>query len=321
MIASAGAPSVCVALVTFNRKHLLIECIDALLRQTRPVDRIFIVDNGSTDGTADLLQERGYLQRERITLSREEGNTGGAGGFHRGLQLGQQAGFDWIWLMDDDAEPAPDALQQALTAAADGTTVAIANYKVSADGVPQNNHMLLENGVAAADLAGSAAPVPLRFSSFVGLLVRSAIIPEVGLPRAEFFLNGDDTEYCMRLRQAGPILLVPCSIMRHKEAARSGYVERTFLGIRHARAPFRAFAFRYFELRNTAVIYRLHHGRLSTLAFALRRVMALSAAILAFRDDHALQRIGLVLKAHADAFRGRFDNDFPFHLLRTTTKG
>ncbi|GAA3749035.1 glycosyltransferase family 2 protein [Terriglobus aquaticus] len=318
-MSTGSAPSICVALVTFNRKHLLVECIDALLQQTHPVDRIFVIDNGSTDGTADLLRERGYLQNDRITLAREETNSGGAGGFHRGLQLGQQAGFDWIWLMDDDAEPAPDALQQALAASANTSAIAIANFKVSAEGVPQDNHMRLENGVAASTLAGTASPVPLRFSSFVGLLIRSAVIPQVGLPRAEFFLNGDDTEYCMRLRKAGPILLAPASIIRHKEAARSGYAERSFLGVRHARAPFRAFAFRYFELRNTTIIHRIEHGTLSALIFALRRVVALSAAILAFRDDRPLQRIRLVVKAHADAFRGNFDNGFPFRLLRQTS--
>ncbi|WP_419804610.1 glycosyltransferase [Terriglobus sp.] len=308
--------SVCVALVTFNRKHLLLECLDALLRQTRPVDALFIIDNGSTDGTADLLRERGYLADPRITLDRQVTNTGGSGGFNRGLQLGHSAGFDWIWLMDDDAEPAPDALEQALTAATHPNASAIANYKVSAEGVAQANHMLLENGEAAGRVANSAAPLPLRFSSFVGLLVRSAVIQQVGLPRADFFLNQDDMEYCMRLRTAGPILLVPRSVIRHKEAARGGYVTRTFLGIQHARAPFRAFAFRYFELRNTTVVYGLQHGRLRTTLYALRRSVSLITAMLAFHDDHPRQRLRLIVKAHRDALRGNFDNDFPFRLLR-----
>ena len=316
MSSRSAGPSVCVALVTYNRKHLLLECLDALLRQTRPVDRIYVIDNGSTDGTGELLRERGYLNHQNLTLVREAVNTGGAGGFHRGLQLGRDAGFDWIWLMDDDAEPAPDALEQALTAAtADPKASAIANFKVSANGVPQPSHMLLESGESAEHVAKSATPVPLRFSSFVGLLVRAAVIPQAGLPRAEFFLNGDDTEYCMRLRKAGPILLAPRSIIRHREAARSGYIERSFLGIRHARAPFHAFVFRYFELRNTTVVYGQQHGRLRTLLYAAFRSIALTAAIFAFRDDHPRQRLRVVFKAHRDALRCNFDNNFPFRLL------
>ena len=315
MSGDVSAPSVCVALVTFNRKRLLSECLDALLRQTRPVQAIFIVDNGSTDGTGDLLRERGYLDHPHVTLFREETNSGGAGGFHRGIQLGRDAGFDWIWLMDDDAEPASDALAEALTGAGDPTVVAIANYKVSAEGVPQNSHMLLLDGTTADHLANAVTPLPLRFSSFVGLLVRGSVVPQIGLPRSEFFLNQDDTDYCMRLRKAGTILLAPSSVIRHKEAARSGYVERSFLGVRHARAPFRAFVFRYFELRNTAIVYGMQHGLLPLSSLILARTLQLSAAILSFRDDHPMQRIQLVIKAHADALTKTFDNNYPFQLL------
>ena len=316
-----AAPSVCAALVTYNRKHLLLECLDALLQQTRPVDAIFIVDNGSTDGTTDLLEQRGNLAHDRIHLHREETNRGGAGGFHRGLQLGRDAGFDWVWLMDDDAEPAPDALEEALLAATRSdqahTPAAIANYKVSAEGAPQGNHMLLESGLSAAQVAATAKPQPLRFSSFVGLLVRGSAIARAGLPRAEFFLNQDDTEYCMRLRAAGPILLAPRSVIRHKEAARRGYVSRSFLGVTHLRAPLRAFAFRYFEMRNTTVVYGMQHGRLRTVLYAARRAVALAAAVLCFRDDHALQRLRIIWKAERDGIRCNFDNDFPFRLLRS----
>ena len=312
----AAAPSVCVALVTFNRKHLLLECLDALLQQSRPVQAIFIVDNGSTDGTVDLLQQRGYLQHASIKLCREEKNTGGAGGFSRGLELGRDAGFNWIWLMDDDAEPAPDALEVALSAAGDPRNAAIANYKISAEGVPQGNHMLLESGEPADRLNGSSAAAALRFSSFVGLLVRGAAISQAGLPRAEFFLNQDDAEYCMRLRKVGRIVLVPGSVIRHKEAARSGYVVRSFLGVRHARPPLRAFVLRYFEMRNTAVLYGMQHGRLRLLLHAIVRAGSLCAAVFCYRDDQAWQRVRVVLKAYLDAVCRKFDNDFPFRVLR-----
>ena len=44
--------------VTFNRKELLIECLEALRRQTRPLDALYIIDNASTDGTEELLEGR-----------------------------------------------------------------------------------------------------------------------------------------------------------------------------------------------------------------------------------------------------------------------
>ena len=52
--------------VTYNRKDLLKECLDALLNQTRPLDSIILIDNASTDGTPEFLKEKGYLDNPKI---------------------------------------------------------------------------------------------------------------------------------------------------------------------------------------------------------------------------------------------------------------
>ncbi|MCX7699187.1 MAG: glycosyltransferase, partial [Candidatus Goldbacteria bacterium] len=54
---------VCAIVVTYNRKNLLIECLEALRKQTKVLDGIYIIDNCSTDGTAELLKELGYISR------------------------------------------------------------------------------------------------------------------------------------------------------------------------------------------------------------------------------------------------------------------
>ena len=50
--------TICAVVVTYNRKKLLGECLDALLHQTRPLDSIIVIDNASTDGTYEYLNER-----------------------------------------------------------------------------------------------------------------------------------------------------------------------------------------------------------------------------------------------------------------------
>jgi rhamnopyranosyl-N-acetylglucosaminyl-diphospho-decaprenol beta-1,3/1,4-galactofuranosyltransferase len=97
-------PRVAAVVVTFNRKHLLIECIQGLLVQTVRPDRIYIVDNASTDGTAESLAEAGYLNNPLIQYVCLGSNCGGAGGFSAGLEIAYKAGFDWFWLMDDDVD-------------------------------------------------------------------------------------------------------------------------------------------------------------------------------------------------------------------------
>jgi glycosyltransferase involved in cell wall biosynthesis len=57
--------AVAAVLVTYNRQCLLAECLEALLKQTRPLERIILVDNASTDGTAEWLLAQGYLHHPR----------------------------------------------------------------------------------------------------------------------------------------------------------------------------------------------------------------------------------------------------------------
>ena len=118
---------ICAVVVTYNRKDLLVECLEALRRQTGPLDAIYIIDNASTDGTPELLRSRGYrdgavienpLDGSEIIIRyvRLPVNTGGAGGFHEGVKRAFHDGYDWIWLMDDDVEPEEYTLEKLLRA-------------------------------------------------------------------------------------------------------------------------------------------------------------------------------------------------------------
>src|SRR5258708_6615252 len=183
-------PSFAAVVVTHNRKDLLAECLDALLRQSRSLDRIFIIDQASTDGTAEMLPARGYLQQPLIVYSRSEKNTGGAGGFQRGVELAYIAGFDWIWLMDDDAIADSNALERMLRHASVSSVCAVANAKQRLNGTLDDGHLIFEKTSSC-----QSEPAYLTFSSFVGLMVARTAVREIGLPKAEFFLQGDDTEY------------------------------------------------------------------------------------------------------------------------------
>ena len=96
--------------VTYNRKALLVECINALRAQSRPLDGILIVNNGSTDGTEEWLQQQTDIQ----FISQK--NTGSSGGFSTGISWAYSNGYSWIWCMDDDGYPKQDALEKILEA-------------------------------------------------------------------------------------------------------------------------------------------------------------------------------------------------------------
>ena len=73
-----------------------------LLKQTLAFDRIFIVDNCSTDGTYDYLIQQGWMDEGPFVYVKTASNIGGAGGFYTGTKAAFEAGADWIVLMDDD---------------------------------------------------------------------------------------------------------------------------------------------------------------------------------------------------------------------------
>src|SRR5512139_592821 len=92
---------------TYNRKMLVRDCLKALVGQTRSLDAIIVVDNGSTDGTAEMLAAE-FPQARCMHVPEP---CGSAGGFNKGIELAYHLGYDWIWLMDNDAVPASDALE------------------------------------------------------------------------------------------------------------------------------------------------------------------------------------------------------------------
>lgn len=97
---------IAVVIVTYNRADLLAGMLDGLAAQTRQPDAVIVIDNASADHTRTVL-DRDDLP---LRVTHSDDNLGGAGGFHLGVKQAYEAGFDRIWLMDDDVVPAPDCL-------------------------------------------------------------------------------------------------------------------------------------------------------------------------------------------------------------------
>jgi len=100
----------CALIITFNRLAKLKKCLDASI--AAGFDLIVIVNNGSTDGTAEWLMNCPFTQVRVLSLP---DNTGGAGGFSYGLRhIAQHVDTDWVFLYDDDAYPVNDIIARFL---------------------------------------------------------------------------------------------------------------------------------------------------------------------------------------------------------------
>jgi GT2 family glycosyltransferase len=185
---------------------------------------VVVIDNASTDGTADLLHGSGLLQDGRVQLHQLPTNVGGAGGFRKGLELALQSAAEWFWLMDDDTIAAPNALAE-LHNAYDRFPPAekprlLASKVEWTDGtvhpmnLPTIKRAQLEPERAV--LAAQCATMSLRWASFVSVLISRNAVEEFGLPWGDYFIWNDDTEYTARMLRQGFGVLVPHSVVVHK---------------------------------------------------------------------------------------------------------
>lgn len=223
--------SVAAVVVTFNRKQLLIECLDALLSQSRKLDRIILIDNASTDGTRDLLQEKGYLENELVEYVLLPENTGGAGGFHEGMLHGLAAKADWLWLMDDDGLPAQDALHQLITTARKSHLDVIGPAVID-----RENHEMLAFGVgryrtlSQVERVGGSSPILGELNPFNGTLILAHIVRAIGPVKREMFIWGDEVEYLLRLKKNGiPFGVAPSAKFYHP--AQRGHIRPVLGGV------------------------------------------------------------------------------------------
>ena len=100
--------TIAAVVVTYNRKELLLENVKALLNQTWQSPDIIVIDNHSTDGTREALEP--FLATGQIQYVDTGSNLGGAGGFQYGIRYAAERGYDYVWVMDDDCIPTPEAL-------------------------------------------------------------------------------------------------------------------------------------------------------------------------------------------------------------------
>jgi GT2 family glycosyltransferase len=198
--------SVASVTTAYNAERVLPRQMDALLRQTRPLQELIVVDNGSTDGTRKLLAER-YPQ---VTVLEMPANLGAAGAWAAGLEYAAlKQRHDWVWGFDDDSVPEDGAMAGLLAEAesqraGDAETGMVAMLPVHREtgacyppllwreGFHKPRAEVLEQAVWFADLAIAS-----------GLMVRRELVESIGLPRADFFMDFFDFEYCLRARSWG----------------------------------------------------------------------------------------------------------------------
>ena len=84
----------------YNKAEFVVKCVEKILQQTYRDTDIFVVDNASTDGSAELLNKE---YGDKITIVQNKENLGGSGGFGRGIRIALEKGYKYFMLVDNDA--------------------------------------------------------------------------------------------------------------------------------------------------------------------------------------------------------------------------
>ena len=290
--------SIYLVIVTYNRKELLTNCISSIYNSTL-IPSVLVLNNASTDGTEDLWQEHPLFLKHQPTLVNSKQNLGGAGGFAEGLRLAIAQGAEWIWMMDDDAEPDANALQQ-LMQIADNPNNLYGSLAVN-NGEPAWTTTALE---PALGIITRAADCPERcvveMLPLLGMLVHRDLVASIGLPDAGFFIAADDAEYCLRVRRAGgQIIVAGRSLIQHpkviSQRIRILGKEIIYLSL----PPWK----RYYDTRNRLLIARKYYRTKILTQTIPGSLVRLIAALI--KEPHKLAQLHSFCAGFIDGLLGR----------------
>ena len=259
---------VVVVVLNWNAERDTAACLDSFLSQRGVHTSILLVDNASTDGSADRLRARFPM----VHFLQTGANLGYSGGNNRGIAWALERRAAWILVVNNDTVADPDCVRQLLAAAVrDPSLAAVAPLIVRHDDPRRvwfaGGHFDRMRGIGVhlgegepvdAVVAGPEADGDYRVASFLTgccLLLRPAAIEEVGPFPEDYFAYGEDVELCLRLRDAGwRVGWVPSARLAHRVPPRGAPPTPDQIRLRD---------------RNRRRLVRRHYDRRWRIAFAL----------------------------------------------------
>jgi GT2 family glycosyltransferase len=219
------SPQVAVIVLNWNGRDDTLACLASLSQLDYPACDTVVVDNGSSDDSVVSIRAA-YPQ---VTLIEAGDNLGYAGGNNVGLEYAKTMDADYALLLNNDTEVAPDFLGLLVEVAEADPAIGIAGptiYYYDQPGVVWSAGGAIDWQRGSTRMVGldewdegqfGQVPRTVDFVTGCAMLVRRAMLEQVGLLDERFFVYYEEAEWCVRASRAGfKIVHVPLAHIWHK---------------------------------------------------------------------------------------------------------
>ena len=295
------APGVVAVFVTMNRAATARVCLERLMAQSLRPERVFVVDNASSDGTPADLKEFAE-QVDWMSYEILPANLGNAGGMEVAFKRVFDEGAESVWILDDDSWPEPDALRELLTAEISGEcirTCCVVDLRKNQLSWP----LQIRDG-EGWKLVDQRSGLPTEKSvlvrrAWLGALIPRSVYKRVGNVNGALFLRGEDEDYPRRIEAEGiDTYLMPGSLLHHPASGplKHWHVGKYTVVVETSLEgnPL------YYRLRNSWWMARRDRGILVALAMSI-----LTGLVMLRWKPRPLSWMGVWLEALGDALMNR----------------
>jgi GT2 family glycosyltransferase len=225
-----GEPSVVAIVVNWNGRELLEPCISTLLASTYPNLSIVVVDNASTDGSQDFVRSR----FPTVRLLANDRNVRFAGGVNAGVRIALNESADYVFVLNNDTETAPDTVAALVAAARERPRAAFLGPMIYYADAPTTiwsfggkvsywTGNIRHVGIREVDRGQHAQVLDVDYVTGCALLGSTAAIRSIGLMDEDYCMYNEDTDWCVRARELGySVLAVPGAKVWHRVSMSSG---------------------------------------------------------------------------------------------------
>ena len=205
------APSVLIVILNYREPEATIAAVESVLAMDYPKFSVLVIENGSGDNSAEKLE---VLDGDRVEVQALDVNLGFMAGVNIGFRRALERGDEFVWMLNNDALVPPGTLSSLVRVAESGPRIGLVSPLIATLDGPRR--ITFAGGVVSLKLAlydetadlAEAAEWRRKYPGaelVVGtaMLVRTAMIREIGLLDERFFMYYDDMDYCARAQAAG----------------------------------------------------------------------------------------------------------------------